>query len=279
MRSEARAHNDDDDIVAIGQERIVNVTNLGAVGRLTLSSSIIFSIKWRSYIQSPRCRKTKQVAVKASKSWRMSRSITFHCWVRWRRNDSDCWPSDDIGNIFRWKIFIWSVYVQDLSFGIKGSGYDSIVSAQRLIRNSWGSMERLSILPNSHNGKQSFSRSVESTFQFFIARLIHGNLKRVEMWETQRMIKHVKTIFRECIRRLSNYVARTCCTFHEWELVGSPTSGNAILIGALSRECAAYAVWVKWQIQFVESQVDEGEVHVNYRDPSLQWQWRSRECK
>lgn len=91
----------------------------------------------------------------------MSPLIIFLYWVRFKKivNNFDFVT---MLQHFRRKIFIWSVYVQDLSFGFKSSGYDSIVSAKRFIRNSRGSMECLSVLSDSHNGKRSFQFNRQS---------------------------------------------------------------------------------------------------------------------
>lgn len=54
---------------------------------------------------------------------------------------------------YRWKVFVRSVYVQDLSLGIKSASDDPLVGAQRLLGGARRGLERLSILSHGHHGK------------------------------------------------------------------------------------------------------------------------------
>lgn len=53
----------------------------------------------------------------------------------------------------RRQVLVRPVHVQDLPFGIESASNDSPVGAKRLVRNSRGGMERLSLLPDSNYGK------------------------------------------------------------------------------------------------------------------------------
>lgn len=58
-----------------------------------------------------------------------------------------------VDECFRWKVLVGSIYIQDLSLGIESASDDSFVGAKRIVRNSRGGLERLSLLSHGYHGE------------------------------------------------------------------------------------------------------------------------------
>lgn len=89
--------------------------------------------------------------VSSSTALLSGRSIEKWNGRRWRNWSIKKWTIRQ-SSIARWQIFIGTVHLQDIPFGVESAGIHSIVSPKRITRNTRRGMECLSILSDRHNG-------------------------------------------------------------------------------------------------------------------------------